>query len=424
MGFPSGGGGGSGIYQVPSNIDPTGVKDSTAGLQAAFNNVTAPVYIPPGDYSTTGLTIPANATILGFNSQSYGPAQTTGQRSRIFLAAGSTKPLISTDDTTVVATNIRLRDLWLDGNFVGPDCLVFGNLSSNTDRFSYVERCYITNGGTESGAAGISGEAAYIGTNVSTVKLFQCVIKWQSTTSLTSGEGIRVSGNNINIDSCLVGSFQGSSNPSGIDLGSGWDSRVVNCDVFDCSRGITVAGFGQVVSDCGLDHHIQMAILCYSGYSTISNNHFHSNSQGGSGGSPDIDVANNNTIGLVVEGNNFAPLDGGITNLVSYAVSQAGTGNLLIIRNNSYAPGRATLGETNYTGIQTTPAIPASGTAFAALAYDADWIFTDTSTGTSVVVDGITHDIAASSTQSIFVRAGAAPTPTYTTAPTLAVINR
>lgn len=419
MGFPSGG---SGVYQIPTGIDPTGATDSTAGLQAAFDNVSKPVYIPPGDYSVTGLTIPANATIIGFNSQSYGPAQLTGQRSRIFLAPGSASPLLTADDSVNIATNIRLRDLWLDGNLVGPDTLVFPALASNFDRFCYIERCYITNGGKSGGVAGTSDECIYIGTNVATVKFIKCVIKWQGTLG-NAGQGVAVVGNNINFESCLVGSFQGANQPSGINLGSGWDNRIVNCDIFACTRGITMAGYGQVVSDCGLDHMLDCAILNYTGYSVISNNHFHSNSQGANGGNPDILVANSNTIGLVIEGNAFAPVDGGVTNLVSYAVSQSGTGNLLSIRKNSFAPNRATLGETNYTGIQTSPTIPASGTAFAALGYDALWIFTDTGTGTSIVVDGKTYTIAASSTQSIFVRAGAAPTPTYTTAPTLTVIN-
>ena len=76
----------------------------------------------------------------------------------------------------------------------------------------------------------------------------------------------------------------------------------------------------------------------------------------------------------------------------------------------------------NPTGVQVAPAVPASGTALTnPFPFDCTVAVTDSGTGTSVAVGGITvATIAAAATVPVFVGAGQAITPTYVTAPTWA----
>lgn len=68
-----------------------------------------------------------------------------------------------------------------------------------------------------------------------------------------------------------------------------------------------------------------------------------------------------------------------------------------------------------------TVAVPASGTATAALPYDATFYITQTTAASSVAVQGQTIDIPIGGPTAVFVPAGQALTPTYTTAPTWVV---
>ena len=76
----------------------------------------------------------------------------------------------------------------------------------------------------------------------------------------------------------------------------------------------------------------------------------------------------------------------------------------------------------NPTGLQTAPAVPASGTALTnPFPFDCTVAVTDTSTGTSVAVGGITvATVPSGNTVPVFVAAGQTITLTYTTAPTWA----
>ena len=70
-----------------------------------------------------------------------------------------------------------------------------------------------------------------------------------------------------------------------------------------------------------------------------------------------------------------------------------------------------------------TVAVPASGTATAALPYDATYYITQATAASSVAVQGQTIDIPIGGPTAIRVPAGETLTPTYTTAPTWVVMG-
>ena len=70
-----------------------------------------------------------------------------------------------------------------------------------------------------------------------------------------------------------------------------------------------------------------------------------------------------------------------------------------------------------------TVAVPNSGAATAALPYDATFYITQTTAASSVAVQGQTIDIPIGGPTAVFVPAGQALTPTYTTAPTWVVMG-
>lgn len=97
-------------------VDPTGVIDSTAGIQSALNN-RGRIYIPPGTYKVS------STIIIYGNTELYG----AGIGVSILSWAGSTTGYIIQDSSMVTSTdinlNIILRDFEISGNSYSSNAL-------------------------------------------------------------------------------------------------------------------------------------------------------------------------------------------------------------------------------------------------------------------------------------------------------------
>ncbi len=398
--------GGEPVYNVLDfGADPTGTSDSTPAFQAALDIGDRPVYVPGGLYSVAGLMLPAGAVLRGAQAASYGrgaglPAE--GTLSKLYTQnAAAAASMMTAYDTgpNGPAQNFVIEDLQLSvGN--GYNALDFPDTAGGSllDRFAWINRCYFEGGG------GTSGQTIYVGANNGTVKLTECVINGGQ------GEGIKIVGSSCTLTNCLIGNF---ASQAAVDLGNGDDNRVIGCDVFSSERGVVMAGYGQQVIGGGINNCNQMGILEYSDHVAIIGVHFHSNSQVANGAHPHIDLANANTVGVVIEGNNFGPLDGGVVNKVNYGF-QVAAGCQVLGQSNALAPGTATVGMTNYTGVQVAPAVGASGAAVANPTGVPCQVFVIGGAVTAVAINGV----AMGNPPSFPVGSSDTVTLTYSAAPT------
>ena len=410
MGFPKGGLQGSPVCNVRDyGAVGDGVADDTAAIQAAIDVRTAPVYVPSGDYLiSSGLTLYDGSRIIGVSpSWGYGGSPDSATRARLFLATDATAPLITATDT---AAHMTIENLYLDGNGVAQHVIKFPATSSFHDYFSDVKGCYIVN-------VGSSVYGLYGGNDTGSVYVSHCRF-YQGTS--TGGSGVYFSTSSGFVINTLFNGFITSGQYAVYNLG-GYNNRYINCDFGVNSVALRNDTQECLILGCFFDRNHGEAILVNSSGTQIIGSQFHSNSQSANNGSPDITIATGLS-DIVIVGNYFGPLDGGIANKASYGYYVNGT-TIVSAYGNIIAPNSREEGLTQYTGIQTAPTVPASGTALANPFGQPCTVYVSAASGATagVAVGGTTlvTTVAGGNAQ-VYVGTHDSITLTYTTAPTWA----
>ena len=316
-----------------------GATDDTAAITSAMaaadasGDQTPVVYFPEGQYRVSQLTVPAGVTMQGVGSSAYGVTGGNMDKpgwpvSVLEQIASSNKDMIL---CAVGANYQRFYDLGFDGNKTnntsGRGLTIVDDPSGSNEAQQIVERCFFFN---------FHDSGIYLGQHRRAVKVFNCVSNYSAV-----GDGITVT----NSDSTISGCIFGSNARAGICLGSTtaleWASfgndvacgvtHVFDNDIYQNVVGISVGSgsWGNMISMNGIDRQTKEGIAVYNGYDTlITCNTFHSNG-----------TATNNTYGhiglgsgvsqVAISDNDFGPLDGGISNVASYGVHNAGTGTVV-----------------------------------------------------------------------------------------------
>lgn len=459
MGFPFEPLGQGLVYNVVDyGADPTGTNDSTAAIQAALDDVgnagSGTVFIPPGIFTVSaGLTIPGNTNLLGI----YRAPATSGfggRQSEIQVGGVLTSALF-----TVSGSNVSVQGLVINGptSPTTQPVLSAGAVSGITLRDVFVS----------AGLGGIylDGTQRIICDNVAVTSFysqygFSLVSCGQAYLSLCTASPQSGSPNmqaSYYLDSCETVSFKecGSTGapPYSLELVSTNDSEFYDFEPNGASTAqIFINGGGDLTfvrvlvgqpAPTGIDIENATGVQFLGGIvadasgslvTGSANNELSfvgvSFSPTASNTNPSVSFTAGNN-GLVITGCTFTASAGALAiddattygseyaafygnTIVGYATpsiaASSGSPNLVVHSNPGFNP----VGPV-------TVAVPASGTATAALPYDATYYITQSTAASSVAVQGQTIDIPIGGPTAVFVPAGQTLTPTYTTAPTWVV---
>ena len=205
-------------------VDPTGVVNSTLGIQAAIN-ASNRVYVPSGTYLTDTLTLRSNTYLVGEGGASILKQNTVTSASYGTLHADS-------GASGTFVSNIIVRDLQVLGQVGSLGFSEFQYLVSlNGVENVLIDRCWIT---------GFLGDGVYIGSGTSAgierhnknVTIRDCVIDGvnndnRNGVSVIDGDGVLIEGNHFK--NCTRSNM-----PGAIDVEP-------NGDLFSVVRNITVS---------------------------------------------------------------------------------------------------------------------------------------------------------------------------------------
>lgn len=300
-------------------------SNSTAAIQACMNAAAAaglPVLIPGGiQFRVSQLTWNAGQVIQGVYSGTYPGNNSITTASVLVRIASTNLDLITVPDGTNYGA---IRDIAIDGNKnnntsgVGFS-IVDGAAGQETQII--IERCYFHDN---------PGSNIYLGHNRRANKVINSVITFSG-----SGDGVTIAGSDNTVNNNLIGGNSRAGVCLGTTITQNWSAaaspnaaavaHVTNNDIFTCQVGIAVAssGWGNVIAFNGIDRCTKQGITVYDGAAnTIIGNSFHSNGTLTNNTYGHIDVATGVTQ-VEIAGNVFGPLDGGISNVASYAVAAA-----------------------------------------------------------------------------------------------------
>jgi parallel beta-helix repeat protein len=297
--------------------------DSTAAFQAAFASG-LPVYAPAGQYWFAGsLQWVENLIFFGDSAGTFPgdpePDDTPGT-TILTRMADANVDLIQIPDGTNYG---RMVDIAIDGNktqnTAGYGINIKDGAAGQETQIMFL-RCYIHDNPYSN---------IYLGNNRRGSKLL--FSQWQQS---ATGDGITVAGS----DNHIRGNNIGSNGRAGIALGTtttqNWAgavsgggssdvSHVIGNDIFLNDVGIALAEgcVSALVINNGIDRNNLQGITVYDGdTNAILGNTLHSNSQAETETYAHIDLYSNVTQ-VAIDGNVFAPLDGGYTNLPNYGVN-------------------------------------------------------------------------------------------------------
>jgi hypothetical protein len=290
------------VTKSPYNADPTGVADSTTGIQAAID-AGGITYFPVGTYTVGKLTLREATVLQGVNS-GYLDQTGGGNYSIIQLKTGTNDHLI---DVPVAALGCQIYDLQLHGNKANQSSGT-SNVINCSDTVSYtqtqltVQRCFVRNG---------RSYGIYGGNERGGVKVLQ-TRAYNNSNSSDQLDGIRLMAADNMVAFCSAGLNGG----NGIFIGSGPSAIFSNGIWGNSFRGITIASTITEVSIMmnGIDTNARQGLYISANCDgiTVVGNMFHTNSQAATNTYPHIEVASTKgTISLV--GNQSGPLDGGST---------------------------------------------------------------------------------------------------------------
>jgi len=299
--------------------------DSTAAIQAAINTAAGSpgtgVYIPAGLYRVSQLTLKPGTILRGSSAGTYPDEDSIPGVSVLVRIASTNLDLLLAPDGT---NYCRIFDLAIDGNknnnTAGCGLRIADGAAGQEAQF-IIERCFFHDNPDSN---------IYLGNNRRANKVQYSVLNYSA-----NGDGITVCGSDNLIMSCICGSNA----RAGINLGStvsqNWASfgsnknstttHVFNNDIYGNQVGIAIpsnAARSMIIGN-GIDRNSKQGITVYNAdCNTIVGNVLHSNGQAANKTYAHIDLASG-VGGVVIDGNTFGPLDGGITNLCTTCVNVA-----------------------------------------------------------------------------------------------------
>lgn len=320
-----------------STDDTTSIGNAMTAAKAT-GDATPVVFFPEGIYMVIQLSVPTGVVLQGVGSSVYGNGvnsdspgwpvsvikQKTGQNRDMILCA-------------IGANYQRFYDLGFDGNkytttnttgnTLGRGLVVVDDPSGSNEAQQIIERCFFFN---------FADSGIYLGQHRRAVKVINCVSNYSA-----SGDGITVT----NSDSTITGCIFGSNARAGICMGTTtavrWASfgnniscgvtHVNNNDIYSNLVGISVGkgSWGNMIYANGCDRHSNEGVTVFDGYNTIIHlNTFHSNGTEADNTYGHIGVGSGvSQVGI--SGNDFGPLDGGITNKANYGVYKMGASTVI-----------------------------------------------------------------------------------------------
>jgi parallel beta-helix repeat protein len=316
-----------------------GTSDCTAAVQACMNAAAAagfPVFIPAGvQFCVSQLTWNAGQVIRGVYAGTYPGSNSITTTSLLARLASTNLDLITVPDGTNYGA---ICDVAIDGNknnnSAGRGIAILDGASGQECQISVI-RCYFHDN---------PGSNVYLGHNRRANRVLDGVFNY------SGADGITVAGS----DNTIKGNICGSNTRGGIVLGTtatvNWAAaaspnaaavaHVSGNDTYQNQVGIAVAAFSSdnTVYDNGIDRNTLQGVTVHDGASnSVTGNSFHSNGTAANNTYGHIDVAAG-VVQVNIAGNNFGPLDGGISNVASYGVAAASgapagciTGNIGVI---------------------------------------------------------------------------------------------
>jgi parallel beta-helix repeat protein len=309
-----------------------GTSNSTAAIQACMNAAAAaglPVLIPGGvQFRVSQLTWNAGQVLQGVYSGTYPGNNSITTASVLARLASTNLDLISIPDGVNYGA---IRDLAIDGNknnnTSGRGVALLDGASGQESQI-FIERCYIHDN---------PGSNLYLGFQRRANKVLSSVFNYSGT-----GDGITTCGS----DNLIRNNIAGSNGRGGIVCGTGitqnWAAgspsnpaaveHIIDNDIYGNVVGIALA---SSTSDCmvmgnGIDRNTRQGITVYDGDSNVIEcNSLHSNGTLTNNTYAHIDVGSAVTA-VGIHGNNFGPLDAGVTNVASFCVNYGGsTGGII-----------------------------------------------------------------------------------------------
>jgi len=330
------------VYNVLNTAFAGGAKgdnvtDDTAAIQAAIDAAAAAVggsapaggvvYLPPGKYRVSQLTMRAGTILRGASSGSYPDNNAIPGVSVLERIASTNLDLIAIPDGVNFC---RIFDLAIDGNKnnnTSGDGLHLADGAAGQESQIIIERCYFHDS---------PGSNLYLGHNRRANKVISGVFNYAGV------DGITTSGSDNIIRNCIIGSNARAGICLGTTITQNWAAsgspfaaaveHVVDNDIYGNAVGIALA---QSTSDCmvfgnGIDRNTKQGLTVYDGTSNVIEcNSFHSNGTLANNTYAHIDVGAN-VAAVGIHGNNFGPLDAGVTNNASFCVNYGGaTGGII-----------------------------------------------------------------------------------------------
>jgi hypothetical protein len=279
--------------------------DDTAAIMAALT--AGAVFFSPGTYLSAPLALPPGAVLQGVNGQAFYNSTATVPNpktlSRLRLKAGSTRPLLSPDDSgSVLATSVRILDLSLDCNGLPQPAMNLPDQAASISRTWRMDRVYICNVG------GTSGYAAYIGNQNTGCTMRDCMIFNGTSGSPAGHHGVGWYGSDGLMNNCFVGMFGG----VGVYVLGGASDETFTMrggGTFSNQSGIVAGAAGVVIDGVSIDRNYNDGIYTGAGPVIISGCTFHSNSRAATNTWSNITVDADNAQVAVI-GCRAAPLDG------------------------------------------------------------------------------------------------------------------
>ena len=305
-----------------STNDTTAIQN-TINAADASGDTTPIVYFPEGQYRISQITLPAGIVLQGVHSSAYGVPG--GNMDKPGWPVSVLESIASSNEDMVVMADTknyqRIYDLGIDGNKnnnTSGGGIHISDGASGQECQVILERVFVFN---------TADSGIYLGKNRRAVKVINCVSNYSA-----NGDGITVTNSASTIQGCIFGSNARAGICLGSTTGLRWASfgnnnasavtHVFNNDIYSNLVGISVgkSSWGSLILGNGLDRNSNEGVAVYDGYNTVIHcNCFHSNG-----------TATDNTYGHVgvgssvsqvaIGGNDFGPLDGGITKLASYGV--------------------------------------------------------------------------------------------------------
>lgn len=325
--------------------DPTGATDSTTAIQNAFNSG-KPVYMPAGDYLVntggTSLQWVSGLVVRGDFAGTYPGEDTITGVTYLHRAASSNVDVIQVADTVNYG---RIQDIAIDGNKNNNTSGYGMNIldgASGQETQIIIERCFFHDNPFSN---------LYLGHNRRANKVLYGVFNYSGT-----GDGITTAGSDNLIRSNIIGSNGRAGICLGTTITQNWAAsaspnaaaveHIADNDIYSNVVGIALA---SSTSDCmimgnGIDRNTKQGITVYDGDSNVIEcNSLHSNGTLTNNTYAHIDVASGVTQ-VGIHGNNFGPLDAGVTNVASYCVNYAGSTGGIIAGNIGIADSTASVG--------------------------------------------------------------------------------